>query len=260
MAGFEFRYRLNGGAATTRSFVFRDTETLTRGDILNLEDGEVDLGATGDAGLLGICTETKDGIGSTTRIEVIVDGDAVYGVEDGNARVKGANLDLDGATGHQGVGESYNDELVVVAASAASEETLVRISTRKHASLDGAEGRLTGGRLNAAIARAVVRCHNQYVGRGPTKAQAFFRHNFVVVVMENALTKGERSLVADGREEAVLEMRTQYQHAMRADVVAAIEALTGCKVVAFMSANNVDPDMAAELFVLDRPVPGESAV
>jgi hypothetical protein len=31
----------------------------------------------------------------------------------------------------------------------------------------------------------------------------------------------------------------------------------GCTVEAFMVANHIDPDLAAELFVLDRPVPGQ---
>jgi hypothetical protein len=33
-----------------------------------------------------------------------------------------------------------------------------------------------------------------------------------------------------------------------------IERLTGCKMLAFMSSNSLDPDVAAELFLLDRPV------
>jgi len=34
----------------------------------------------------------------------------------------------------------------------------------------------------------------------------------------------------------------------------AVEQLTGCKVKAALSAHNLEPDLAAELFVLDRPV------
>jgi uncharacterized protein YbcI len=116
---------------------------------------------------------------------------------------------------------------------------------------------LTGGRLNAAVVRAVVRIYNSHVGRGPTKAQAFFHDDVLVVVMEDILTKGERSLVADGNTEAVLELRRQFHHMMRDDLVAAVEQLTGCKVEAFMSEDHVDPDMATELFRLDRPVPSE---
>lgn len=119
---------------------------------------------------------------------------------------------------------------------------------------------LTGGRLNAAIAKAVVQIHNQYLGRGPSKGQAFFRDGVVVVVMQETLTKAEYSLAESGSEEQVLRMRREFQRTMEADLIAAVERLTGCHVVAFMSDNHLDPDIAAELFVLDRSVPGDEAV
>jgi uncharacterized protein YbcI len=117
---------------------------------------------------------------------------------------------------------------------------------------------LTGGGLNAALANAVVQIHNQYLGRGPSKGRAFFRDTIVVVVMQEILTKAERSLAESGREDHVLEMRREFQRTMEDDLIEAVEELTGCKVLAFMSDNHISPDMAAELFVLDRPVPGES--
>jgi uncharacterized protein YbcI len=44
---------------------------------------------------------------------------------------------------------------------------------------------------------------------------------------------------------------------MRDQMVEAVEELTGSKVVAFMSDSHVDPDMTAELFVLDEPLPAQ---
>jgi hypothetical protein len=41
---------------------------------------------------------------------------------------------------------------------------------------------------------------------------------------------------------------------MRNDLAAAVEGFTQRKVVAFMSANHVAPDLAAEIFVLDEAV------
>jgi uncharacterized protein YbcI len=117
--------------------------------------------------------------------------------------------------------------------------------------------RPVSGRLNQEIANAVVRGHKRYLGRGPTKAQAFFRHNIVVVVMEASLSEAERSLARQGSREAVLEMRHRFEETMRPELVQAVEALTGCRVEAFMTSHHIDPDMAAELFVLDRPVPAE---
>lgn len=132
MAGFTFRYRLSGGAPTIESLTIKDTETLTNGDILNLESGEVDLGATGDTNLIGCCLNTAAGTDSTTKYDVLTDDDAVYAVTDANVRVKGDTLDLTGATGAQGVTTSSNKEFVVVVASSATEETLVRFNVGKH--------------------------------------------------------------------------------------------------------------------------------
>lgn len=38
---------------------------------------------------------------------------------------------------------------------------------------------------------------------------------------------------------------------MRDELVEAVERLSGHKVIAFMSQNHIDPDLAAELFVLE---------
>ena len=133
MAGFRFAFRESGGAPTVLSLLFKDTETLTRGDLLNLEAGEVDLGATADANLLGVAQQTKAGVDSTSLIEVIVDEDAVYSVTDNNARSIGDTLDVAGATGAQGVAASSNKEFVVVRKSSATQPTLVRINQDAHA-------------------------------------------------------------------------------------------------------------------------------
>lgn len=133
MAGFDFRFRESGGAPTIISIVAKDTETLTKGDILNLESGQVDLGAAEDTGLLGACQETKAHTSEVTSTEVIIDTDAVYAVTDANAREIGATLDLTGATGAQGVTTSSKKEFVVVRKSSATEETLVRINADAHA-------------------------------------------------------------------------------------------------------------------------------
>ncbi len=116
-----------------------------------------------------------------------------------------------------------------------------------------------GGELNAWIARAVVRLHRSYVGRGPTKARAFFRDNIVIVVLEDVMTRSERSLVASGCDDTVIRVQEALLETMRADLIAAIETLTDRRVTAFMSATHLEPDMAAEIFVLDRPVERASA-
>jgi hypothetical protein len=56
--GFEFRYRLGGGQPTIRSFVFKNTETLARGDMLSYSNGRLVLAACGDTTLVGSVTDT----------------------------------------------------------------------------------------------------------------------------------------------------------------------------------------------------------
>lgn len=113
------------------------------------------------------------------------------------------------------------------------------------------------GTAAAAISNGVVKVLHEYTGRGPTKARTEIHLNSVMVLMADTLTKGERSLVKDGQRELVLEMRRKFQVAMSEDLVAIVERLTERKVVAFMSENHIDPDMAAEIFVL-QPINEQS--
>jgi len=109
----------------------------------------------------------------------------------------------------------------------------------------------TDGSASAQITRAVVGVFRDYTGRGPTKARTFLNENTVHVLLEDTMTTAERQLAVDGEEEFVLDIRRKLQKTMRDDLVAAVEGLEGRKVVAFMSDNTIEPDMALESFVLE---------
>jgi len=110
---------------------------------------------------------------------------------------------------------------------------------------------LVGGHLSAAICNAVVRIQREYLGRGPTKARASLHGDIIVVLMQDTLTKAERSLTADGRQDDVLRSRRSLQSTMRNDITAAVEERTGRSVIAFMSDTHIDPDLACEVLVLE---------
>jgi uncharacterized protein YbcI len=110
-----------------------------------------------------------------------------------------------------------------------------------------------GGELDAAISNAVVGLVREYVGRGPTKARTIHSGKIVLCVLEDTMTRAERNLAAAGQEVSILRMRHAVQEVMGNDLSAAVEELTQRKVVACMSANHVEPDLAAEIFVLDEP-------
>jgi uncharacterized protein YbcI len=103
----------------------------------------------------------------------------------------------------------------------------------------------------AQISNLLVKLVNEHTGRGPTKTATYFNEDLISVVMRDALTKGERSLVRDGKDDLVLDVRVAFQQEMRADFIAGIESITGRKVHAFLSANHIDPDIAIESFVLE---------
>ncbi len=102
-----------------------------------------------------------------------------------------------------------------------------------------------------AVSNLIVRLLSEYTGRGPTRARTHFNDDLVTVVVQDLLTKGERSLIRDGKTELVLETRRAYQQTMRHDLSAGIEQITGRHVVAFLSANHIDPDIAIESFMLE---------
>lgn len=102
----------------------------------------------------------------------------------------------------------------------------------------------------ARISNRVVQLLHAYTGRGPTKAWTSITDDLITVLLRDLLTKGEQNLVADGKADLVLEMRQAYQQTMRHELIASIEELTGREVLAFLSANHLDPDIAIESFVL----------
>ncbi len=115
------------------------------------------------------------------------------------------------------------------------------------------EGPLKGGELNAAITSALVGIHTEHLGRGPRSASTFHYGHILVTLMHEVLTPAERTLARANQAEAVDHIRHLFQETMEADFRQAVERLTGRKVLAFISGNHIDPDIAAELFILDGP-------
>jgi len=113
---------------------------------------------------------------------------------------------------------------------------------------------LSGGELNAAVTREVIRVLNESHGRGPKKAFSFYNGNVLTTVLEDVLTPAERRLAGNGEGEAVLKMRSLYQKNMEPELKKCVEEITGRRVLALMSGNHLEPDMAVEVFVLDRPL------
>jgi uncharacterized protein YbcI len=118
--------------------------------------------------------------------------------------------------------------------------------------IEGGEARSYGP--SAMISTSVVRLFREHTGRGPTKAKTMIKDEVVTVLLADTLTPGERNLVENGRADRVLQLRQDYQTVMQDDLVAVVERQLDRKVIAFMSQNHIDPDLAVEVFVLE-PAP-----
>jgi uncharacterized protein YbcI len=89
--------------------------------------------------------------------------------------------------------------------------------------------------------------------RAPTSTRhsTVVKRDSVLILLGDTLTKGEQSLVNRGMSDHVLDTRQRNQVALREDLIAAVEQHTGRHLIAFMSSNHIDPDLAAEVFVLE---------
>jgi len=110
----------------------------------------------------------------------------------------------------------------------------------------------------AAISTSAVQLLHEYTGRGPTKAKTVINEDLVTILLADTLTRGEQKLVDNGRHERVIQLRHDYQMVMRDDLVGIVERELERKVIAFMSQNHIDPDLAVETFVLE-PVEAAAA-
>jgi uncharacterized protein YbcI len=126
---------------------------------------------------------------------------------------------------------------------------------------DRAPALLAGGQLLAAVSTRIVAILHEHYGRGPMKAKTYALDDIIVVVMRGSgFTSLEQTIMDSGEPDRIVAMRHDFQHMMTKRFTDTIEELTGRKVLAFLSQAHVDPDLALEIFFIDRPLEGFGAV
>jgi uncharacterized protein YbcI len=112
------------------------------------------------------------------------------------------------------------------------------------------------------ISNAISRLHKEFVGRGPTNARTTIDGNLVVCLLEGGYTRAEETLAATDNAHLVAAGRLGLQDAMSQAMVAAVEQTIGRAVHSFMSANDLERNLQAEIFVLtpDAGVPAAMAI
>lgn len=104
---------------------------------------------------------------------------------------------------------------------------------------------------SAQISNELVHLVREYTGRGPTQAKTTVSGDLAVCIMRDTMTRAERTLVEHGYADRVLASRHHVQRVMREAMTAVVERHLDRRVTAFMSDNHLDPDVAAEVFVLE---------
>ena len=112
--------------------------------------------------------------------------------------------------------------------------------------------------LHRDISRAMVALFKEATGRGPNRARTYIEDSIVVTILYDTMTKAEKTLKAEHREDTVRDLRRIFQGTFREDAIHLVEEITGRKVLAFLSDHAVEPDYAIEAFVLE-PGLGEEA-
>ena len=109
------------------------------------------------------------------------------------------------------------------------------------------------GRMLAAVSNRIVALHKEYFGRGPTRVKSYLQNDLLVVVLRDSLLRAEQSLYEMGQGRTVLEQRIAFQEAVRHRFAGEIESIVGRRVVGYMRGSQLDPDITAEIFLLEEP-------
>ncbi len=107
--------------------------------------------------------------------------------------------------------------------------------------------------LTSAISASMVDLYARHYGHERTTGTTYINENVVVCVLEDILSTGESSLVADGHAGQVIDSRVAFQENLKDEFTAEVERLTQRRVTAFLSANQTSPGVACELFFLEPP-------
>ncbi len=123
------------------------------------------------------------------------------------------------------------------------------------------DGPLSGDALLCAVTEAMAALHQQYYHRLPITAKTLLLgEDLLACVLGGVYTDVEKTMIEIQRTMIVQETRNSFQNAMQHKFIAAVEQLSGRKVLAFISNHHVGPDLEIELFMLAPQAAGQTQV
>jgi len=130
------------------------------------------------------------------------------------------------------------------------------VMTAPPAGLPGADetsGTASNGIATTEISNTIVHLLRVHSGRAPAKTETALTAELAVVTLRDCLTTTERTLVDEGLSALAMEVRTALHDGIQAQATAAVEEITGRLVVAYLTAQQQEPDLAIIAFVFASP-------
>jgi uncharacterized protein YbcI len=111
----------------------------------------------------------------------------------------------------------------------------------------------TDEKIADEICRDLLAIHRDSYGRTAASAEAHVLNDTVIVLLDGLeLLPNEEFLISEGHEEAVADLRIQFQKAIEPTFRAAVERATGRRVIGFASHVQLEePRFTAEIFRLE---------
>jgi uncharacterized protein YbcI len=117
------------------------------------------------------------------------------------------------------------------------------------------------GEQASRLSNQMVGLASRYAGRGPTKCRVTINSDFVLVVLQDLLTRAEQNLVDAGESEAVQTMRHRLHDLMGEEAIRAVEQEVGRTVTSYLRDCDPEANCVVLVFLLDsRPEAGRMEV
>jgi uncharacterized protein YbcI len=108
----------------------------------------------------------------------------------------------------------------------------------------------TGDPVCERVSAAVERLYLDKYGKGPLHTETFVNGDVVTTILRDVFTPVEKAMVDDGRNDAVLVNRMQWQSATDHMFRSSVGEAMGRSVLAAVSGFDPVHDIATEVFVL----------
>ena len=103
----------------------------------------------------------------------------------------------------------------------------------------------------ARVSSELVRLLAQHYGKGPTQAKSYVCDDWLFCVMKDGMTTTERTLLDNGEQDLVRQVRLRFQSLMKDAFTEIVEQATGRRVLTYHSQVVFDPDYGIEMFLLE---------